>query len=241
MGVCLWLPMAIAEQPDGAASKTEPGPSEKSEDSIFQIVKSPDGEAYFPPGRESYYTKYYRAAKLPSLLSKREEKGKVRFRLAILPSFTKPIFLTYSRNAEGGEIEITRLDLLRNEGDELEPGKVELTGKVSVGKRIARNLEADAIDPDIRTPLSHLTKEQRDLYKGCDGCTWILEVSTDTDYTMEDVWSPGMEKLLPPEYLKEHNLPKVDTQWFQEFGEKLLKITDMKESEQRFGRLKDDS
>lgn len=241
MCTCLWIHAAQAQQPDGATAKTEPSPPEESKPYIPPVLKSPEGEAYFPAGRESYYTEYYRAAKLPSLLTKREEKGKVRFRLAILPSFTKPIFLTYSRSAEGGEIEITRLDLLRNAADELEPGKVELSGKVSVGKRIARNLEADAIDPDIRTPLSHLTKEQRDLYKGFDGCTWILEVSTDTDYTMEDIWSPGMEATIPPEYLKEHNLPKVDTKWLQKFGESLLEITDMKESEQRFGTLKGDS
>lgn len=181
----------------------------------------------FRPAGESYYTKYYRAAKLPSLLSKREEKGKVRFRLAILPSFTKPIFLTYSRGPKGGEIEITRLGLLRNQADELEPGEVELTGRMWVGKRMTRILENDVIQPEIRKPYAHLTQEQRDLYGGLDGCTWILEVSTDTDYTMEDIWCPGEEAGIDPETLKEYNLPKVDTQWFRKFGETLLEITDM--------------
>lgn len=241
MCTCLWIHTAQAQQPDGATAKTEPSPPEESKPYIPPVLKSPEGEAYFPPGRESYYTEYYRAAKLPSLLAKREEKGKVRFRLAILPSFTKPIFLTYSRSAEGAVIEVTRLDLLVNQANQLEPGKVELSGKVSVGKRIARNLEADVIHPEIRTPFSHLTEEQRDMYGGFDGCVWILEVSTDTDYTMEDIWSPGAEKSLPQKVLDEYNLPKVDTQWFQKFGESLLEITDMKIPGQHLLMLKDDS
>lgn len=241
MFTCLWIHTAQAQQPDGATAKTEPSPPEESKPYIPPVLKSPDGEAYFPAGRESYYTKYYRAAKLPSLLTKREEKGKVRFRLAILPSFTKPIFLTYSRSAEEAVIEVTRLDLLVNQANQLEPGKVELSGKVSVGKRIARNLEADVIQPEIRNPLSHLTEEQKCLYGGLDGCTWILEVSTDKDYTMEDIWSPGAEQLLPQKVLDEYKLPKVDTQWFQKFGESLLEITDMKIPGQHLLMLKDDS
>lgn len=227
IGACLLLPVAVAEQSGAAAGQSESSSKKESEEPVFPVLKSPEGEVYFPPGRESYYTQYYRAAKLPSLLSKREEKGKVRFRLAILPSFTKPIFLTYSRGTEGGVIEITRLGL-RKVDNRLEPGDVELSGKVLVGKRTARNLEADAIQPEIRKPLSHLTKEQRDLYGGFDGCTWILEVSTDTDYTMEDIWSPGEEASIDPEILKKFNLPKVDTQWFVKFGESLLDISDMK-------------
>lgn len=203
-----------------------------SEDSTFRIMKSPDGEAYFPPGKECYYTRYYRAANLPSMQFKREEKGKVRFRLSILPSFAKPLFLTYSRGKDGASIEIKRIQLRRTTYG-WEPDEVELAGKVLIGNRIANRLEADVIEPEIRKPLSHLTKEQRGLYGGGDGCTWILEVSTDKDYTMEDIWSPESISDIDPELLEKFKLPKVETKWFIEFCDALLKYTDMKLPESR--------
>jgi len=211
---------------DGEAKLTETSKSLDTEDPTFRIVKSPDGEAYFPPGKENYYTRYYQAAKLPSMQFKREEKGKVRFRLAILPSFTKPLFLTYSRGKEGASIEIKRIQLRRVK-ESLEPGEVELAGKVVVGNRIANQLESNVIEPKIRKPLSHLTKEQREMYQGYDGCTWILEVSTERDYTMEDIWSPEEIGNTDPKDLEKFKLPKVDIKWFIEFCDSLLRITDM--------------
>ncbi|MCP5546370.1 MAG: hypothetical protein H7A50_03250 [Akkermansiaceae bacterium] len=194
------------------------------------MVKSPDGEKYFPKGKERYYTKYYRAAKLPSMLTKREPEGQTRFRLAILPSFTKPLFLTYSRNATGATIEITRLSLRRID-DGLEPGPIELTGKVAIGDRLAKRLEADAVDPDIRLPLRQYTEKQRQLLQRLDGCTWILEVSTDRDYSMEDVSSPEWMGNVDPKLRDEFNLPKVDTSFFIEFCETLLNLTDLRAPE----------
>lgn len=197
------------------------------QDPSFRVVKSPDGENYFPKGRESYYTKYYRAANLPSMLAKREPKGHLRFRLAILPSFTKPLFLTYSRGVEGATIEITRLSLRRLDNSP-EPGPIELTGKIAIGDRLAKRLEADAVDPSIRLPLRQYSEKQRQLLQPLDGCTWILEVSTDKDYTMEDVASPEWMGHPDPEIIDEFNLPKVDTSFFIEFCEKLLDVTDLR-------------
>jgi hypothetical protein len=227
-----------AEKMDDGAKQTEKSESLNSDDPTFRIVKSPDGEAYFPPGKESYYTRYYQAAKLPSMQFKREEKGKVSFRLAILPSFTKPLFLTYSRGKEGASIEIKRIELRRVK-DSLEPGDLELAGKVVVGERIAKNLEAEVIEPSVRKPLGSLTDQQRQVYQGMDGCTWILEVSTETDYTMEDVWSPESIGNMDPKDLEELKLPKVDTKWFIEFCDSLLKLSDMKLPEQSISVLLD--
>jgi hypothetical protein len=236
----LLLHASATEQTGDEAKQTEIRKSLASEDPAFRIVKSPDGEAYFPPGKESYYTQYYQAAKLPSMQFKREEKGKVRFRLAILPSFTKPLFLTYSRGANGAVIEITRLNL-RSANNSLEPGDVELSGKVAVGSRIARRLEADAIDPSVRKPLGSLTDEQRQIYQGMDGCTWILEVATETDYTMEDVWSPESIGNMDPKILEKFKVPKVDTKWFIDFCDTLLKISDMKVPDCSITELLDNS
>lgn len=221
------------EQTKEDANQTETRKPSDSEDSTFRTVKSPDGEAYFPPGKASYYTQYYKAAQLPSLQFKREEKGKVRFRLAILPTFTKPLFLTYSRGKEGASIEIKRIQLRLDklgQAPSLEPGDVELAGKVIVGDRIAHNLESEAVNPEVRNPLNDLTEEQRAMYGGLDGCTWILEVSTETDYTMEDIWSPETISNIDPKILKKFDLPKVDTQWFVKFCDSLLEISDMKVS-----------
>jgi hypothetical protein len=201
-------------------------PSEH-EDQAAQVVKSPDGENYFPKGKESYYTKYYRAANLPSLLSKREPEGHLRFRLAILPSFTKPLFLTYSRGAEGATIEITRLGLRKVDGN-LELGPMELTGKVAIGEHVAKQLEADAVDPNIRLPLRQYTEKQIQLLQLLDGCTWILEVSTDKAYTMADVTNPEWMGHPDPKIVEQQNLPKVDTTFFIEFCAKLLDITDLR-------------
>lgn len=168
-------------------------------DLTFKASKSPNGKSYFPEGKERYnpryYTPYYRAALLPSMLHKREEKGSVRFRLAIFTSFSKPIFLTYSRGGGGASIEITRLQLhwvrkMAGFDETLEPVGIELSGKVVVGNRISEILEEAVMKPRIRTPLSYLTKEQRQMTQGLDGARYVIEVSTDKDYTVESVWSP---------------------------------------------------
>jgi hypothetical protein len=193
-------------------------------------MKSPDGEAYFPPGKESYYTKYFHAADLPSMQLKREEDGHVRFRLAILPSFTKPLFFTYSRGVDGAVIEVKRLEMnLVNNSPE--HGEVELTARVRVGDWIARSLEEQVLSPEIRTPLGNLTQDQKDWIKSLDGYTWILEVSTDTSYTMEDIWSPESIGHIEPVIRKQQNIPELDLTSFIDFGDSLFRITDLKSSE----------
>lgn len=210
--------------------EADKGTQTELEDPAFRVVKSPDGEDYFPKGKESYYTKYYRAANLPSMLTKREPKGHVRFRLAILPSFTKPLFLTYSRDAKGTTIRITRVSL-RSVDNRLELGGIELTGEVAIGDRLAKRFEEDAIDPSIRRPLRQYSEEQRQLLQPLDGCTWILEVSTDTDYTIEDVSSPEWMGNVDPEIMKKYDLPKVETSFFVDFCQKLLDTTDLRAPE----------
>jgi hypothetical protein len=109
----------------------------------------------------------------------------------------------------------------------LEPNTVELTGKVAIGDWIAQRLEADAIDPYIRLPLRNCTEKQIQQLQALDGCTWILEVSTDKDYTMADVANPEWMGNIDTKMREELNLPKVDTTAFIHFCDYLLKITDM--------------
>jgi hypothetical protein len=74
---------AKAEEPDNSALNAGASTPNEIDQSALHVQKSPDEEEYFPKGRASYYTKYYRAAKLPSMLTKRQPKGNLTFRLAI--------------------------------------------------------------------------------------------------------------------------------------------------------------
>lgn len=148
----------------------------------------------------------------------------MRFRLAIIPSFSKPLFLTYSRRADGASIEITRLQL-RWDNDVLHPVGVELSGKVDVGNHIAELLEDEVLRPRIRTPLSYLSKEQRQMIQGLDGTTYVIEVSTETDYTVQCVWTPEAiitEKAL----LKVLSQQKVDVKSMVDDLKKLIAFRD---------------
>ena len=232
---CSWIAVyisaaiisAVAEPSGEVAKDHASGHRSVSEAPLFPVVTSPEGESYFPEGNESYYTRYYRAARLPSMLGKREPKGQVRFRLAILPSFTKPLFLSYTRGSNGAFVEITRLGL-QMENSRLELDGIELTGRVAISPRMATALESDAIDPRVRSPLLALTTDQKMLVEPLDGCTWILEVSTSEGYTMEAVNSPEWLGNLDPEIIRKHKLPKVDVKHFIEFCDTILKLTDMK-------------
>lgn len=212
----------------------EKAPVEKSQNDSkpsTEVVKSPDGESYFPEGK-GMFEHQFREAKLPSLLHKREAKGNVKFRFSVFPSFTKPIILTYSRDQHGAFIEVTRL-AMREVGNSLERGEIELSGKVRIGNRIARDLEIEVMTPRIRTPLSYLTKEQKDMCEGLDGSTWMIEVSTDQDYTVEYVWTPDAI-LAEPEIFKLLERQKVNVETMADdlktliaFRDELLKLTDM--------------
>lgn len=209
------------------------------------LIKSPAGEDYFPEGKVTYPTNHYRAAKLPSMQFKREEKGNVRFRLAVFPSEAKPIFLTYSRCATGASIEVTRLQL-RIDNNNLQLGDIDLCGKVAVGNRIARVLEADAISPSIRNPLAGLTEVQRQFCEGLDGSTWVIEVSTDIDYTVNCIWTPEAI-LAEPLIFEELKKQKVDVNLIAGnlnelilFRDLLLELTDMKMARYPISALLDD-
>jgi len=133
-------------------------------------------------------------------------------------------------------IELTRLEMiLVNEHPQL--GEVELTARVLVGDCIARVLEEQVLSPEIRTPLGDLSGDQRDRIKGLDGNTWILEVSTDTDYTTEDILSPWSVEHIQPKLPRERNIPELPLTSFIDFGDSLFTITDLKSSEMSLGKL----
>ncbi len=210
-----------------------------------EVVPDAEGKSYFPKGRESYYTAYYRAANLPSLQSLRLNKGEVRFRVAFLPSFSNPLFLSYSRDKTGGLISVARLSgrcVLEDQ-----PGTVELQGAVRIKPENADAFEKIAVLPEVRDPLKALDPRLLPLFNGLDGQRWILEVLTSEGYTMVDIQSPESFKYIEgevrkhfeneirkdpqryelPESFKKYGLPDLDVSVFATFCSDVLKAADV--------------
>jgi hypothetical protein len=225
-----------------AESPTEQYDKKTTENSKAEIVADPEGTPYFPKGRESYYTPYYRAAGLPSFQSTKVAKNGVTFRAAVFPSFSKPLFLTYSRTEAGATIAVARLSgrcVLAEK-----PGRVELSGKVAMSDEAADRFEKLAKWDVVRNPFKEVDDRLLSLYEGLDGVRWVLEVVDAKGYTMVDVWSPDSfeytEKLAResydkeirkapskyglPDKFKEIDLPDLDVSVLTSFLEDLLKI-----------------
>jgi hypothetical protein len=233
-----------AEERGPQASVKDASP-EVDDDPTFRVVTDPAGKPYFPKGRESFYTAYYRAANLPSLQSLRVDKGEVRFRAAFLPSSSKPLFLSYARAKGDGVISVARLSG-RLSGS-AQPGTVELQGAVRMKPEVAEAFEKLAAWPEVREPLKALDDRLLPLYKCLDGEQWILEVVTSEGYTMVDIQSPAYfeyheneirsyyekeirkdpQKYKLPDSFKKYDLPDLDVSVFATFCEDLLKAAEM--------------
>lgn len=209
------------------------------------VVNDPAGNPYFPKGRDSYYTKLYRAANLPSMQSMRVNKGEVRFRLAFLPSFSRPLFLSYARDKDKGIISVARLSGRLVLGHE--PGTIEMQGAVQIKPEDAVGFEKRAAWPEVSEPLKALDKRLLPLFQVLDGQQWILEVVTSDGYTMAEIQNPQEFKYIEnefrshfekdiskdpekhglPESFKEYKFPDLDVSEFTEFCEQLLLAVDM--------------
>ena len=148
LAICAQFCAAEKQVPQATASEIIP------KDNQAPACADPAGKPYFPKDRESYYAEYYRAANLPSLQDLHLDKGEVRFRVAFLPSFSKPLFLTYARDKDSGLISIARLSGRLVEGEQ--PGKVELQGAVRMKPKVAEAFEKLAAWPEVREPLKAL-------------------------------------------------------------------------------------
>jgi hypothetical protein len=209
----------------------------------FKVVNDPDGKPYFPKGKESYYTTIYRAAGLPSLQSLRLGKDETKFRVAYLPSRARPLFLSYSRDKDGGVISIIRLAEDFRKREMANP--IELQGAVRLKPEAAATFERIASLPDVRNPFRTLAEELKPLYEGLDGQTWVLEVATHESYTMTAIQSPAsfenaemhfrevfenQVRVNPsafnlPDRFKDYQLPDLDMTLFVELCEDLLKFS----------------
>lgn len=234
-------PFSGAEEPGLPSSVKDSSPATDKD----VIVSDPAGKPYFPKGRESFYTEYYRAANLPSLQSLQVEKGEVRFRVAFLPSFSKPLFLSYAREKDKGVISVARLSGRLVLGDP--PGTIELQGNVGMKPEVAERFQKLAVWPEVRDPLKGLDARLLPLFQALDGAQWILEVVTSEGYTMVDIQSPHSfeynekevrgyyekkirkdpQKYKLPDSFKKYDLPDLDVKVFTNFCEDLLKAADI--------------
>lgn len=235
----------------GEEDRNAGDPAAHDEWAGFKVVNDPDGKPYFPKGKESYYTKIYLAAGLPSLQSLRLGKNETKFRVAFLPSHARPLFLSYSRDKDGGVISITRLAEDFGKREMADP--VELRGGVRLKPEAAAAFERIAALPDVRNPFRTLAEELIPLYDGLDGQTWILEVATHESYTMTAIWNPasfenfeadfrkGFEKDVRanpaafnlPERFKDYQLPDLDMTLFVDLCEDMLKFSGVQLVEDR--------
>lgn len=232
---------SAAEEQGPQASVKDVNPA----DDQNRVFADPAGKPYFPEGRESFYTEYYKAANLPSLQSLHVEKGEVRFRVAFLPSFSKPLFLSYAREKDKGVISVARLSGRLVLGDP--PGTIELQGAVGMKPEVAERFEKLAAWPEVRDPLKALDARLLPFFQALDGAQWILEVVTSEGYTMVDIQSPDSfeynenevrgyyekeirkdpQKYKLPESFKKYDLPDLDVKVFATFCEDLLKAADI--------------
>jgi hypothetical protein len=187
-----------AEAPKAETKKDENpagGKKEESPASPFKIVPAPDGRAYFPKGREHFYTKYLSAMKEPALQPKENETDGWTLRFTWLRSFHEPIAVRVWKEGDAIQMRAVRLD---GEGG-YDPGKID--------KVITRKLTADEwkkLEPLTKSKelWKPLTNEEKALMAGTDGAQWIFERHTGNTYTLSDYHSPDDMKSMKAEDVK---------------------------------------
>lgn len=151
--------------------------------SLFEVVPDPEGNAYFPEGREHWYTDHLRAMKEPSLFALEGKKNApVQYRFLYLPTFSKPIVFRTIISKREPSIRIVRLNGMGG----YDPGKIELEAEIEISKLEYMALK-EALDRALEEPVSEL---QKAALAGLDGSQWILESLVNGEYKMQDLWSP---------------------------------------------------
>ncbi|MAS91605.1 MAG: hypothetical protein CMO55_00290 [Verrucomicrobiales bacterium] len=193
-------------------------------ESPFNVVPDPDGNAYFPKGRESYYTERLRAMNEPSLFAMEGKKdAPVQYRFLYLPTFSKPIaFRTVIKDKEPF-IHVVRLDGMGG----YDPGEIEIEAEIEIAKLEYRALK-QILDRALEEPISEM---QAAALAGLDGTTWILESIVNGEYQMQDLWSPDSYlemEIDHEEFEKRSGVKFPNLRPFVEGCSYFLELTDMK-------------
>lgn len=157
---------------------------EQIEDDTFKVIPDPKGNAYFPKGRESYYTKYLAAMSEPSVKTSLPNGVQKVFRLTYLRSFHDPLVVRLTMRDGIFEMRAVRLERDR----EWRPVKIihDETKKLNQedSAALAQMLEKEDLWKEF-TDGETLVMEMIN-----DGSTWIFEMHNANGYKMVEVRSP---------------------------------------------------
>jgi len=195
-----------------------------TENSMEEGTQSKDNDSFFPGGFGYNYINLYKLANLPSLKNKRESKNTIRFRLGVFPSNSNPIFYSYYKENSKTYIDVKRL-ALKLDADYIESDELELSAKVLLNEEQVFQIENKILEGDVRSVLVKFTDEQRLLLEGLDGTRFILEVCTDKDYTIEQIWEPHNLLYYIEQGSDKYSFPEVDPSGFIDLCENVFQAT----------------
>ena len=188
-------------------------------DDTFKVFPDSAGHAYFPKGRESYYTRYLAAMKEPSLMRNPKSADAFALRFTWLRSFHDPIAVRIWR--DGAQYQIRAVRLARQQ--DYRPGAASKDTTRALTKEVLSEIQRLNKDRELWKPLNE--QEELAMSGGLDGSRWIFERLNGQDYSMIDLWSPKDSG--PKEYKKAGvDVSKVrDFKEFVRVGLYLLRIT----------------
>lgn len=168
-------------------------------DPLFKVHKDPFDAAYFPPGRESFYTKYLAAMKEPSLFKRAKARPDFELRFTWLRTFHDPLAIRIWRIDDTYMIRTIRLA----RQNDYSPGPATLDKTRTLTPTESQALKTLIDIPSMLQPMSD--QEQLATTVGADGAMWIFETWAEEKYQMIEFWCP---KDYGP---KEHRAMGLDT------------------------------
>ncbi len=191
---------------------------EPTKDDTFKIFPDPNGKAYFPKGRESYYTKYLAAMIEPSVVAPLTNGVQKVFRLTYLRSFHDPLVVRLTMR--DGIFEMRAVQLERDR--EWRPVKIihDETKKLNQedSAALAQMLEKEDFWKEFTDGETLVMEMIRD------GSTWIFEMHDANGYKMVEVRSP--QHLADIAKDGEIEVERDFSQYFH-VGARLLKLGDI--------------
>jgi hypothetical protein len=152
-------------------------------DPRFRVHQAPDGRAYFPKGKESYYTFYLAAMKEPSLQVAEAGAEDFHFRFTWLRSFHDPVSVRVWSHQ--GKVQCHYVALGgKSQGS---PGTPKDGQTFVLNQEQAQAMETLASVQEFWTPLN----EQEEMMGGTDGAMWIFEWKDALGYRLSKIWTPS--------------------------------------------------
>ena len=152
-------------------------------DPLFRVHPAPDGKAYFPEGKESYYTFYLAAMKEPSLQAAEARADDFHFRFTRLRSFDDPVSVRVWSHQ--GKIHCHYIALGgKTQGT---PGTPKDEQTFVLNQEQLQTMQALASVQEFWTPLN----EQEEMMHGTDGAMWIFEWKDALGYRLSQIWTPS--------------------------------------------------